>query len=81
MDDSFIPWLDAEHVRRSLIETRIEGTVIGYIQYFHTLVYKVSMMTQDEAFSQFMSEIKAQGPGIDCVPCEGDLGKAMEMEM
>ena len=45
MEDSFTTTLKVEHVRCSLMGIRMKGNIVGYIQCFRTLMYKVPTMT------------------------------------
>ena len=46
--------LEAEHVRRSLMEIQMKNNVIVYIRNSCMLMYKVPTMTQHEAFLLLM---------------------------
>ena len=46
--------LEAEHVRRSLLEIQMRGNVVACIQHLCMLMYKILTMTEDEAFLLFM---------------------------
>ena len=61
------------------MEIKMGRNVSWYIQTFHTLMYKVPEMTQEEAFSLFMRGLEPRIREKIGYHVEGDLGKAMVM--
>ena len=51
---TFEPMTEMEVARRQIIELRQTGRVLGYIQRFRTLRYKIPSMMEEEAHSLFL---------------------------
>ena len=56
----FEPMTEMETARRQIIELRQIGRVLGYIQRFHTLRYKIPSMAEEEAHSLFLRRLDAR---------------------
>ena len=60
MPSTFEPMTEIEIARRQIIELRYTGHVLGYIQKFCTLRYKILSMIEGEAHSLFLSMLDAR---------------------
>ena len=56
----FEPITEMEIARRQIIELRQTSRVLGYIQRFRTLRYKIPSMTEEEAHSLFLHGLDAR---------------------
>lgn len=74
-----MPLSKVKQARRALLEICQRCIVAKYIQKFHTLLYKVPQMTQEEAFTLFMHGLDGQVRGPIRYHMEGDLACIMEM--
>ena len=59
MAAAFEPMTEIKTARRQIIELRQTGRVLGYIQRFRTLRYKIVIMTEEEAHSLFLRGLDA----------------------
>ena len=59
MITAFEPMIAMETARRQIIELRQTGRVLGYIQRFCTLRYKIWSMIEEEAHSSFLRGLDA----------------------
>ena len=76
---SIYPLSEMEHARKKLMEIKTGSSVAGYIQAFHTLMYKVPQMTQEEGFSFFMRGLDPKIHEQIGYHEEENLGRAMAM--
>ena len=54
---SFHPMSKVEHTRYKLMDIRMMDSILGYIQAFRTLMYRVTQMTQHKASSLLMRSL------------------------
>ena len=79
MEVSFTPMYEAKHARCSLLVIQMIELVAVYIRWFCALMYKVPVMTQEEAFLLFIQGLKPKIQEKIGFHVEGNLGRAMVM--